>query len=59
MWSYVSKHCSEVKHYLNRLDSLEIKEGVLYKKFESEKGVNFQVISNTGESESFYFVTFT
>ncbi|CAG2206517.1 unnamed protein product [Mytilus edulis] len=45
-WSIVSKFSPEVKHYWNRLDSFELKDGVLYRKWESENGdeITWQIV---------------
>jgi hypothetical protein len=37
-WAEVSKYGTEVKYYWNRIDSLEIKENILCKMWESEDG---------------------
>jgi hypothetical protein len=37
-WTQVSKYGTEVKYYWNRIDSLEIKENILCRKWESEDG---------------------
>lgn len=37
-WPEVSKHCPELKYYWNRLESFEIKDGILSRKWESDKG---------------------
>jgi hypothetical protein len=37
-WAEVSKYGTEVKYYWNRIDSLEIKENILCRMWESEDG---------------------
>ena len=45
-WAEVSKYGTEVKYYWNRIDSLEIKENILCRKWESEDGqtITWQIV---------------
>jgi hypothetical protein len=45
-WAEVSKYGTEVKNYWNRIDSLEIKENILCRKWESEDGqtITWQIV---------------
>ena len=45
-WTEVSKYGTEVKYYWNRIDSLEIKENILCRKWESEDGqtITWQIV---------------
>jgi hypothetical protein len=45
-WAEISKYVTEVKYYWNRIDSLEIKENILCRKWESEAGqtITWQIV---------------
>ena len=43
-WQDVSKYSPEVKHYWARIDSLVLKNGKLYRKWESEDGSSYKLL---------------
>ena len=45
-WAEVSKYGTEVKYYWNRIDSLEIKENIVCRKWETEDGqtITWQIV---------------
>ena len=56
-WAEVSKYGTEVKYYWNRIDSLEIKENIVCRKWETEDGqtITWQiVVRDSSASNGFY-----